>query len=211
MHWTDQSNRPGLPPGLPRAEPHPTRLRLLEAGLTLLLRHGYHDLGTQELLDTCGVPRGSFYHHFRSKEDFALAVVDRYMEGVHAGLDACLGDTTRPPLERIRAFFEATREKYRGEGYLGCLLGGLGQELSGVNDVFRRRIEGCLATIAARLAESLAEARTSGRLPADADPVAIADLLVDCWEGAALRTRLRRDTAPLDAMLDFYFGAVSSK
>jgi TetR/AcrR family transcriptional regulator, transcriptional repressor for nem operon len=211
MHWTDQSI-----PALPRVagpgrEPHPTRLRLLDAGLTLLLRRGYHDLGTQELLDTTGIPRGSFYHHFRNKENFALAVVDRYMEGVHGGLDACLGDTSRPPLQRIRAFFEATREKYRGEGYLGCLLGGLGQELSGVNDVFRRRIEACFAAIAARLATCLHEAKAAGDLPAGTDPLPLAELLVDCWEGAALRTRLRRDTAPLDAMLDFYFGTVRAR
>jgi TetR/AcrR family transcriptional regulator, transcriptional repressor for nem operon len=64
------------------------------------------------------------------------------MAAVHGGLDACLGDTTRPPLERVRRFFEATRQKYRTEGYMGCLLGGLGQELSGVSEVFRRRIEG---------------------------------------------------------------------
>lgn len=177
----------------------------------LLLERGYHDLGTQELLDTTGIPRGSFYHHFRSKEDFALAVVDRYMADVHAGLDACLGDVSLPPLQRIRAFFEATREKYRSEGYMGCLLGGLGQELSGVNDTFRRRIEDCFAAIAARLATCLGEAKAAGDLPPGADPVRLAELLVDCWEGAALRTRLRRDTAPLDAMLDFYFGTVPAR
>lgn len=191
-------------------QPHPTRVRLLEAGLMLLLQRGYNDLGTQELLDTTGIPRGSFYHHFRSKEDFALAVVDRYMADVHAGLDACLGDVSLPPLQRIRSFFEATREKYRSEGYMGCLLGGLGQELSGVNDTFRRRIEDCFAAIAARLATCLGEAQAAGDLAPGADPVPLAELLVDCWEGAALRTRLRRDTAPLDAMLDFYFGNAAS-
>lgn len=210
MPWTDQSTSARSHGAAPGREPHPTRLRLLDAGLTLLLRRGYHDLGTQELLDTTGIPRGSFYHHFRNKEHFALAVVDRYMEDVHAGLDACLGDTSRPPLQRIRAFFEATREKYRAEGHLGCLLGGLGQELSGVNDGFRRRIEACFAEISTRLAACLEDAKRRGQLPAGSDPVAMADLLVDCWEGAALRTRLRRDTAPLDAMLEFFFASASS-
>ena len=186
---------------------HPTKLRLLEAGLAMLLRQGYHDLGIQALLEETGVPRGSFYHHFEGKEDFALQVVDLYMARVHEGLDATLLDPDRPPLERVRAFFLATREKYRGEGYLGCLLGGLGQELSGVSETFRRKIESCFTAIAERMARCLEDARQRGELPRDTDPRRLADLLVDCWEGAALRTRLRRDPAPLEAMLDFYFAA----
>ena len=77
-------------------------------GLAMLLEHGYHDLGIQALLVATGTPKGSFYHHFEDKEDFALQVIDRYMQGVHAGLDACLGDAGRPPLDRIRRFFEMT-------------------------------------------------------------------------------------------------------
>ena len=111
---------------------------------------------------------------------------------MHAGLDACLGDAARPPLERVRRFFEMTEQSYQKEGYMGCLLGGLGQELSGVSEVFRRKIEGCFADIAARLAVCLEEARKRGDLPPDADPRRLASLLVDCWEGAALRSRLRR-------------------
>jgi TetR/AcrR family transcriptional regulator, transcriptional repressor for nem operon len=187
-----------------------TRQRLLEAGAAMLLKRGYHDLGIQAVLDATGVPRGSFYHHFDSKEDFALEVVDLYMDGVHAGLDACLTDTSLAPLDRIRAFFEATQEKYRTEGYLGCLLGGLGQELAGVSDVFAHTIERCLSGIAKRMAGCLEEARRQGDLPAETDPHELAELLVDCWEGAALRTRLRRDPAPLQAMLNFYFRAAPS-
>lgn len=184
---------------------HSTKQRFLDVGLTMLLEHGYNDLGIQALLTATGAPKGSFYHHFKDKEDFALQVIDQYMGGVHAGLDACLGDTRRPPLERVRRFFELTRQHYRKEGYMGCLLGGLGQELSGVSEVFRRRIEACFSQIAVRMAACLEEARQRGDIPADSDTRGMAGVLVDCWEGAALRSRLRRDAAPLKAMLDFYF------
>ncbi len=184
---------------------HSTKARLLDAGLAMLLEHGYNDLGIQSLLVATGTPKGSFYHHFEDKEDFALQVIDRYMQGVHAGLDACLGDAGRPPLDRIRRFFEMTAQHYRREGYMGCLLGGLGQELSGVSDVFRRKVDACFSRIAARMAVCLEEARKRGDIPPDSDPPRLASLLVDCWEGAALRSRLRRNPAPLTAMLDFYF------
>lgn len=189
---------------------NPTKERLLEAGLGMLLRHGYNDLGIQDLLEATGVPKGGFYHHFRSKEDFALAVIDRYMVEVHQGLDQTLGDTSLPPLVRVRRFFETTGEKYRSDGYLGCMLGGLGQELSGVHPVFQRRIEDCLSQIAGRVAECFEEARANGDIAADSDPRSMADLMVDCWEGAALRSRLQRNDVPLRSMLDFYFGRVAA-
>ena len=185
---------------------HATKQRLLDAGLTMLLQHGYNDLGIQAVLEATGTPKGSFYHHFKDKEDFALQVVEQYMQHVHAGLDACLGDEARTPLDRVRFFFESTAEKYREEGYMGCLLGGLGQELSGVNDVFRRKIEECFSVIAERIGSCLETARSNGEIAADTDTRHVASLLVDCWEGAALRSRLRGNPASLTAMLNFFFG-----
>lgn len=188
-----------------------TKQRLLDVGLALLLEHGYHGLGIQALLDAARAPKGSFYHHFEDKEDFALQVIDQYMHGVHAGLDACLGDTDRPPLERVRRFFERVRQGYKDEGYLGCLLGGLGQELSGTNEVFRHKIEQCFSEVARRIAVCLDEARARGDIPADSDTRRMATLLVDCWEGAALRSRMRGSPSPLNAMLDFYFQSVVAR
>ena len=188
---------------------NPTKRVLLERGMLLLLERGYNDLGIADLLEATGVPKGSFYHHFESKEDFGLQAIDLYMEHVHAGLDQCLDDSGLPPLERVQRFFELSMEKYRTEGYLGCLLGGLGQELSGISEAFRRKVERCFAEIARRIAATLADAVHRGELPAKTDVHLMAELLVNCWEGAALRSRLRRDPAPLGDMLDFYFLAAS--
>ena len=187
---------------------HATKQRLIGAGLPLLLKHGYNDLGLQALLADTGTPKGSFYHHFRDKEDYALQVVDAYMAQVHAALDGCLGDKTKDPLVRVRSFFETVQQSYKVDGYMGCLLGGLGQELSGVSDVFRQKIEVCFSVISEQLAGCLQEAVRSGQIAANTDVRHLADLLVNCWEGAALRSRLRRSPTALDDMLNFYFRAV---
>jgi TetR/AcrR family transcriptional repressor of nem operon len=71
--------------------------------------------------------------------------------------------------------------------------------------VFRSKIDTCLSTIAEQIAACLADAKTRGDLPKRADPQKMAMLLVNCWEGAALRSRLQRSPKPLDEMLDFYF------
>lgn len=190
---------------------HETKQRLITAGLRLLLERGYHAVGVQELLTQTDIPKGSFYHHFESKEDFALQVIDAYQANVHALLDATLEDGRRPPLDRVRAFFEGVRQAYEAEGYLGCLLGGLGQELSGASELFRRKIEGCIASIAGRVAICLEEARANGDLPPTADVRSMAELLVNAWEGAALRSRLMRSSRPLDAVLDFYFDTMTAR
>ena len=187
----------------------PLKERMIAEGLRMLLEHGYNGLGVQAVLDATGSPKGSFYHHFKSKEDFALAVVDAYITNVHALLERCVNDHTLPPLERIRLFFETVEQSYREEVYLGCLMGGLGQELSGLSDIFRRKIDWCFSSIAERLTPAIEEARLAGAIPGGRDSRSLADLLVDCWEGAALRSRLRRDPASLKAMLDFYLRSLA--
>lgn len=188
---------------------HATKQRLIGAGLRMLLEQGYNSLGIQALLDATDTPKGSFYHHFKDKEDFALTVVDAYIAEVHTTLDACVHDRSRAPLDRIRRFFELTEQSYRKDGYMGCLMGGLGQELSGVSEVFRVKIEWCFSSIADRLALCLEEAKLQGDLAANCDIQQMANLLVDCWEGAALRSRLRRDPAPLTTMLEFYLRSIA--
>jgi len=185
-----------------------TKQHLLELGLSLLLKQGYADLGVAQLLDKAGVPKGSFYHHFESKEDFGLQAIDLYMQGVHGALEAAFGDSSAEPLAQIRRFFEMVSEGYKGDGYLGCLLGGLGQELSGISPAFRKKVEECFGVIARRFEKALRVAHARGQLRDGVEPRELADLLVNCWEGAALRSRLRRSGSPLGQMLDFYFAAV---
>jgi TetR/AcrR family transcriptional regulator, transcriptional repressor for nem operon len=189
---------------------HATKERLLEEALVLLLERGYNDLGIQEILARTGIPKGSFYHHFMSKEEMALQAVDRYVALGHEVLEVTLAPDGRTPLHRVRGFFERMRELYASQGYFGCLLGALGQELSGANDVFRRKIEACVASIAERIAVCLEEARQAGELRAEVDCRNYADVLVNAWEGAALRSRLLRSPMPLNGFLDFYFPASTS-
>src|SRR3984957_11028955 len=79
-----------------------TRNRLIDVGLELMRRHGYGATGLQELLSAAGVPKGSFYHHFASKEEFTTAVIERYaaLEGEHCREVA--GNTCRGPLRGPR-------------------------------------------------------------------------------------------------------------
>ncbi|CAN7540242.1 TetR family transcriptional regulator C-terminal domain-containing protein [Devosia sp. LjRoot16] len=190
---------------------HSTKRRMIDVGLQQLLQQGYNSLGIQAVLDAASVPKGSFYHHFADKEDFALQVVDAYVADVHAVLDSCVHDAALAPLDRIRTFFRNVENSYEREGYLGCLMGGLGQELSGVSDTFRQKIEWCFSSIADRLQLCLDAAKADGSIAPDSDTRELAELLVNCWEGAALRSRLKRNPAPLAVMLEFYLASLQPR
>jgi TetR/AcrR family transcriptional repressor of nem operon len=195
-------------PGLPADEAlHITKRRLLDAGLATFLERGYNATGIQDLLVATSVPKGSFYHHFASKEDFALQVVDRYVAEVQGLLEQSLAEADRAPLERVRLFFDRLLAFYASQGYLGSLLGLLGQELAVASTAFRRRIEEAFDGIARRLTDVLEEARARGDLPPDSDPTHTATFMMNAWEGAALRSRLARTAAPLESVLEETFRA----
>src|SRR5215831_14287654 len=104
------------PSAAPDESLHITKRRLLDVGLATLLERGYNATGIQDLLVATSVPKGSFYHHFVSKEDFALQVIDRYLVEVHALLEQSLGDMDRAPLDRVRSFFERLMALYASQG-----------------------------------------------------------------------------------------------
>ena len=183
-----------------------TKARLLQIGTEMFLERGYNDTGLQDLLTAAQVPKGSFYHYFRTKEDFGLEIVNRYGAETLVFLDETLQDSTRSPMQRVRRFFAAAFEEFAAQGCRhGCLMGNLGQELADAHDAFRQAIQRHLECWASRLAETLAEATVRGELPAGTDPVVLGRLLIDGFQGAALRMKLERNRAPLDRFLAHYF------
>src|SRR3954463_16066161 len=84
-----------------------TKSTLLDAGKQVFLEKGYNNAGIEAILQAAGVPKGSFYYYFESKEDFGLQVINRFGESIHGDLDLALGDTTGSPLGRFRAYFQS--------------------------------------------------------------------------------------------------------
>lgn len=186
-----------------------TKAELLDHGVQLLLDRGYHSTGIQEVLKAADVPKGSFYHHFGSKEDFGLQAAEQYADAGYALLDATLDDKSKAPLERVRSFFEQIFEDWSsGDCRHGCLLGNLGQELADVNEPFRLFIAATMDRWTERIARCLAEAQKDQALPEHADPMLMAHALMDGFEGAALRMKLAKTPEPLERFMYFYFEQV---
>ena len=83
------------------------RERLLDAGVETFHRRGFNGCGVQEITEAAGVPKGSFYNHFASKEALGAAVLDRYWQQRADTTLRILEDGDVRPTERLRRYFAA--------------------------------------------------------------------------------------------------------
>ncbi|MBL8447893.1 MAG: TetR/AcrR family transcriptional regulator [Zoogloeaceae bacterium] len=200
--------RPGRPPRLDSSG-QDGRERLLRAGLELLTERAFHSVGLEELLGRAGVPRGSFYHYYASKDDFGLEAVDAYGRYFAARLDRRLLAPGRSPLDRLADFVADAEAGMARHGFRrGCLIGNLGQEMGGLADDFRLRIEAVFQDWEARLADCLSAAVAAGQLAPETDCPRWAHLFWIGWEGAVLRARLVRNGAPLRLFFETFLAAL---
>lgn len=192
----------------PRTAPNATdtRAALVRAGVELLTEHGFLSTGIDQVLKRVGVPKGSFYHYFASKEDFGHAVVDAYGTYFAAKLGRWLGNPARAPLERLADFVaDAKAGMVRFDFRRGCLVGNLGQELGGQDDGFRHRLDQVLQDWQRRVSACLRAAKAEGQIRPAVDCDRMAEFFWTGWEGAILRAKLTRSTQPMDLFADTFF------
>ncbi len=175
-----------------------TRQAILEAGADLVHCRGFHHAGLSDILERAGVPKGSFYFYFKSKEDLGLALVDHHAAALAGAAERLMAADGAPPLARLRRFFTTMRGYFAKFDYArGCPIGNLAQEMSDLSPAMRERIRGVLAGMVSRFAELLAEARDRGELPARLHTERTAAFILDAWEGALLRMKVEKSVEPL--------------
>jgi TetR/AcrR family transcriptional repressor of nem operon len=183
-----------------------TRDHLIDVGLELMRKHGYGATGLQELLRAADVPKGSFYHHFESKEEFAAAVIERYLalEGRHC--EEVFGNVRQAPLKRLRRYFEdLIRLAGQTAPIPGCLLGSLSLEVAHVSPLLQGHLNSSFKYWQAAVAAVLREALEKGDLPKSTKPEALAGFVLNSWEGALLRSQADKSDAPLKDFLHYVF------
>jgi TetR/AcrR family transcriptional regulator, transcriptional repressor for nem operon len=183
------------------------REEILTAGLAALHSRGFNATSVQDITEAAGVPKGSFYNHFASKEELGAAVVQLYSDKGEIGRRA-LKDRTIPPLARLRRYFGGLAGMGRYPGAAGCLLGNFGAELSNQSATIREQVSSALVDWADALAEVIEEAQRAGDISSDQTPTALAAFIIDAWEGAAMRGKVEQNRAPVDAFLAMIFAKV---
>ncbi|MDD2464982.1 MAG: TetR family transcriptional regulator C-terminal domain-containing protein [Desulfobulbus sp.] len=182
------------------------KAEIIDIGTELISVNGYNATGLDAILRKAGVPKGSFYHYFRSKEDFGLAVIDQFAEQYDLKLASFFDDTSFSPIDRIRNYFEHSLAHLTENQFTkGCLIGNLGQELADQNERFRARLEDIFQSWKNRFSACLAEAQQQGDFPADLDPNVVADFILAAWEGAILRAKVMKTPESIRNFIDTLF------
>ncbi|MFC4350118.1 TetR family transcriptional regulator C-terminal domain-containing protein [Fodinicurvata halophila] len=175
-----------------------TRELLIDEGLKALLAGGYDGTGIGPVLKAAGVPKGSFYHFFDSKEAFALAVLDAYAEHYGRARREILHDRSRSPLERLRRYFTYMSELLAREDFGGCLFGNLALASATRSPAFRERLQKGFRAWQSDLTDVLQDSQAAGEIAEDLEPEETAAFLIDAYEGALLRAKSEGDTIPLE-------------
>jgi TetR/AcrR family transcriptional repressor of nem operon len=173
--------------------------QLIDGGSKVLFEKGFHAASVNHIVAAAGVPKGSFYNHFDSKEALALEVTARYARSYRVDqLPAGEGS----PLARLRAHFEAIIERTVARGVeLGCLLGNFSTELVGHSQPISEYVAASFDQWSAAVAATLEQAQAVGELAPSLDTTALGAFIVDAYEGAVARAKVSGDPGPLDTFL----------
>jgi TetR/AcrR family transcriptional repressor of nem operon len=178
---------------MPRtADPTDIPERLLGAGLELFLRQGYNATGIQQITDQAGVPKGSFYNHFDSKEAFGAAIIDRYAAYSERSWQRMMRGAPVAPMASIRHVFKQMLEHHaRADGASsGCLIGNFAAEVALASELCRERLLAAQLAWRERLAGLIRAGQAHGEIRADMEPHALSALTWSVWEGALLRMKV---------------------
>jgi TetR/AcrR family transcriptional regulator, transcriptional repressor for nem operon len=193
------------------AKTHESRERLLQAAADLIWTSSYHATGVERICEVAEVNKGSFYHHFASKEELAIAAIEQQWSQLKPRVDGVFSPAS-PPLERLanyaRLTVEMQREKQRETGCVcGCPLYALGSEMGSQAPALQRKIQSLLEVKLRYLVSAVREAHAAGEIVAP-DPQRTAQLLMDVAEGVLMRTRIANDLAPLERLEETLFAVL---
>ncbi|MDE5440215.1 TetR family transcriptional regulator [Bradyrhizobium sp. CSA207] len=182
---------------------------ILDAGLKVMFRTGYHGTSVRDVTAAAGAPQGSFTNHFRSKEAFASEVLDRYF-GITRGLVAeALDDALLTPRARLKRYLDIITGRLEADGFgRGCLIGDLSLEASGSSEMLRTRLAEIFAAWRMPFAACIAEAQMRNEIASDFEPEDLADFLLASWQGAILRMKVDRNPDALERFKSIAFQTV---
>jgi TetR/AcrR family transcriptional repressor of nem operon len=183
-----------------------TRNVVLNAGSKLFIERGFSACGVQDITDAAGVPKGSFYNHFKSKEALAAEVLTEYGKG--ATDRSVLSNRKIPPLARLKKHFAALNDHF-SQCHDGCLVGKFMAEVSEDTPQIRSELLKVLTLWGEQISAVVAEGQQHGSIRSDLKASELANFLIDSYEGAILRTRVEKNPAALKAFVKVVFSSIA--
>ncbi len=183
-----------------------TRIKLIETGLALFAHNGYNGTGIQEIVKGAGVPKGSFYNYFKSKEAFTVEIIRHYSQALSNLWDELLASGPSEAHGALRNSFERIIVLHEGAGIKsGCLIGNLAAEISEASDLCRKEMQQSTAAWKERVSFYIEQGQTQGHIRNDISALALTEFVWNAWEGALLNMKIANSTTPLKECIGLLF------
>lgn len=183
---------------------------ILLAGMEVMKRQGYNGTGVKDIVDAAGVPKGSFYNYFESKEQFAIDAIDHAAAEGRMYAQSILGDKSKCPLERIHAYFMSGVNDAKANNFTtGCFLGNMCQEMADSSEMICRKLDSLLSSKTRMIAGVISEGQNLAVVPSVIDAQIAAEFIFNAWEGSLMRAKASKSSAPLDAFMSMLQHQVS--
>ncbi|WP_285349496.1 TetR/AcrR family transcriptional regulator [Pseudomonas sp. ME-P-057] len=173
------------------------------AAMEMFSRRGYHATAVKDITSAAGVPKGSFYNHFASKEDLALHTLECYWAYALEGLKM-LSRPAEPAKTRLLNYFEALNsyaEKHRYK--TGCMVGNLATEMSEHSEKIRAKVSQVFDVWTTSLEACIRQGQADRSITNIMDSDKLAAFLLNSWEGSVLRAKADRSGRPLNVFAEF--------
>lgn len=180
-----------------------TRQHILETGQRIIVGKGFASVGLNEILTAAGVPKGSFYHYFESKEAYGQALLQEYFDRYMADLDALFAASGTTGKERLMLYWQRWLDKQQDAcAEQKCLVVKLAAEVADLSDAMRVTLRDGTDQIVARIAGVLETGMADGSIP-PLEAQAMAQTLYQLWLGASLLGKLNRNALALENAMAF--------
>jgi TetR/AcrR family transcriptional regulator, transcriptional repressor for nem operon len=174
-----------------------------------MFRKGYVGAGVRDIVAEAPAPQGSFTNHFRSKEEFAREVLDRYFDDLKSVVTDALEDRSRTPRHRLKRYLDIITERLaKAQFSRGCLIGDFSLETAPQSEMLRGRLANIFIEWRTPFAACIAQGQATGEITTTFAPEELAEFLLSSWEGAILRMKVERNAEPLERFKRIVFATV---
>jgi TetR/AcrR family transcriptional regulator, transcriptional repressor for nem operon len=182
--------------------PRPSLKEQIVVGALHTLHHkGFNGSSVEDITTAAKVPKGSFYNHFKSKEDLALTALDRYWQQVSNGFQT-LQDPKVLPLTRLKRYIRHLIKIGQATGFSpGCFIGNMSLEVTDQSPAIREKLAVYLKAWSRAVESCVKEAQMDGSIRKDIDASLIGQFIINSWEGAVMRSRVDRDDSSMATFL----------
>lgn len=171
---------------------------ILKKGLEVMCANGYNSTSVNDIVKAAGIPKGSFYFYFKSKEDFSIKALETYINMFRDEFESTLSDTSVSPLEKVKKIINMKLEAIQNDPMLsnGCYLMKLNGEMSCCNENIRQAILGQITYFKSMVTGIVQEAMDKGEIKYD-DATAMTEFIFNSMDGSLELYKATQDPSTL--------------